>query len=92
MYTIDPCRILSPSHYEIKREATERKDSCTEDTRISFNGIVVKKSNTDASSKSSSKSMYPSFFICHAKMMFIQKRKKQQLSGVQPGSNPGVHR
>jgi hypothetical protein len=46
-------RILSPSSYEIKRDITDRKDSCTDDIRITFNGIATKKSNIDGPIKSS---------------------------------------
>lgn len=54
---MDCFRIVSPSHYEMIREITERKDSCTEDIRITVNGNVSKKPTADASSKTSTKSM-----------------------------------
>ncbi|CAF3826595.1 unnamed protein product [Adineta steineri] len=47
-------RILSPSNYELnKRDASERKDSFTDDTRLSFSSSNThKKSNADGSMKS----------------------------------------
>ena len=45
-------RILSPSNFEVKqREPTERKDSVVDDIRVSFNGVLTKKSNTDGTGR-----------------------------------------
>ncbi|CAF1551520.1 unnamed protein product, partial [Adineta ricciae] len=48
-------RILSPSNYELKREASERKDSVSDDIRLSFSSSTgnQKKHNADGSAKSS---------------------------------------
>ncbi|CAF1097604.1 unnamed protein product [Rotaria sordida] len=46
-------RIISPSNYEIKRNLSERKDSCTDDSRINIIGNTRKKSGTDGLIKSS---------------------------------------
>jgi hypothetical protein len=46
------------------RGASERKDSFTDDIRLSFSGIIPKKSNTDGSIKSStSKSKLIEYFL-----------------------------
>jgi hypothetical protein len=44
-------RILSPSNFEVKRDATERKDSIVDDVRKSFNGVLTKKSNADGTGR-----------------------------------------
>jgi hypothetical protein len=41
--------ILSPSNSEMKHDVGERKDSCTDDIRISFNGVITKKATNDGS-------------------------------------------
>jgi len=45
--------ILSPSNYEIKRDGSDRKDSCTDDVRVNIHGIIAKKSNIDGPIKTS---------------------------------------
>ncbi|UJR27809.1 hypothetical protein I4U23_009078 [Adineta vaga] len=48
-----PKRFVSPSHFDMKREAADRKNSMTDDNRSNVNNLNAKKSNTDNSNKSS---------------------------------------
>ncbi|CAF3237234.1 unnamed protein product [Rotaria sp. Silwood2] len=69
-----PKRIVSPSSFEIKREPTDRKDSCTDDNRPNINGINMKKPSSDSTSKPPS----------------LKKEKKEAIiwgpTGVEPWS------
>ncbi len=78
--------ILSPSNYEIKRDISDRKDSCTDDVRITFNGIITKKSNIDGPIKSStSKSLLIQilFFFCFVLNIknFYRRKKRSNYLG-----------
>lgn len=88
--------IVSPSHFEFKREANARKDSATEEIRPNTTDSTTRKSNYDGPSRSLIlKSTWRCFLnlrVWYPRLVLrSQGRKRKQSSGGQPALNLGVH-